>query len=188
MKTNNALPLIQMNAGTRLVARQTVRTTFSLLVEAFPAKAAPIILTDIAVLPELAPDEPLPARCILNLHDPSHVAASTEAPSEISWVSVRPPSGLLGPLEEGFQGAWFDGSAHLHLQLGHEAECYGILPGHSTGYLLGLLAAITYARQAGLSHREVVSALRPLLEFSAETSDKTPAPIRSTAAPSLIAA
>lgn len=188
MKTINALPPIQINSGTRFIARQTIRTVFSVLVEAFPAKAAPIILSDIAVLPELAPGEPLPARCILNLHDPAHVAASAESASEISWVAVRPPSGMLGRLEESFQGAWFDGSAHLHLQLGHEAECYGVLPGHSTGYLLGLLAAITYARQAGLSHRDVVSALRSLLEFSAEPSGKTPSPVRKTSAPSLIAA
>lgn len=177
-----------MNVGTRLVARQTIRTTFSALVEAFPAKAASIIRTGIAALPELAPGEELPNRCVLNLHEHDHVVASAAAESDVSWVAVRTPKTVIGRLEDEFQGAWFDGSHHLHFQMGHAAESYGISPGHSTGYILGLLAAITVARQSGFSHREVVSALRPLLEFSAPPSDKTPAPIRSAAVPSLIAA
>lgn len=189
MNATTLLPLIQMNVGTRLVARQTVRTTFSALVEAFPAKAASIILTDIAVLPALALGEPLPDRCILNLHEHTHGVASAGSTSDISWVTARPPHRLVGDLEDEFHGAWFDGSGHLHLQLGSTSESYGVSQGHSTGYILGLLAAITAARQSGFSHHEVVSALRPLLEFiSSEPSDTTPAPIRSVAAPSLIAA
>ncbi len=190
MNATTPLPLIQMNAATRTIARQTVASAFAVLVEAFPAKAASLMRSDISVLPDVAGGGDLPPRCILNLQDPEHVHASASSTSEIHWIATRMPKQLLGSLEDGFQGAWFDGVSHLHFQQGGAVESYGLLPGHSSGYILGLLASIAGARTVGIPHHEVFTALRPLLEIG-PTAEPTPKPSYSPATnsvPSLIAA